>query len=94
MIGRFLEGGDAFAHLRRYAVAIIVRIVYGVEIRDDDGSMKFLELEEDTTELLANEITSRGGVWAVDMMPWCAYLAAGRSAYLSMIRLLTLDPEQ
>ncbi|ETW75666.1 cytochrome P450 monooxygenase 45 [Heterobasidion irregulare TC 32-1] len=74
MIGRFLEGGDAFAHLRRYAVAIIVRIVYGVDIRDDDGSMKFLELEEDTTELLANEITSRGGVWAVDMIPWLKHI--------------------
>ncbi|THH20317.1 hypothetical protein EW146_g1032 [Bondarzewia mesenterica] len=74
MIGRFLEGGDPFAHLRRYAVGVILRIVYGIEIRDDDGSMKFLELEEYTTDLLANDITSGGGVWAVDMMPWLRYI--------------------
>ena len=70
MIGRFLEGGDTFAHLRRYAVGVILRVVYGIEMKDGDGSLRFLQVEEETAELLSNEIMSGGGVWAVDMMPW------------------------
>ncbi|ETW78665.1 hypothetical protein HETIRDRAFT_419909 [Heterobasidion irregulare TC 32-1] len=74
MIGRFLEGGDTFAHLRRYAVGVILRVVYGIEMKDGDGSLRFLQVEEETAELLSNEIMSGGGVWAVDMMPWLRHL--------------------
>lgn len=71
MLERMLEGGDAFAHLRRYSVGYIIRIVYGIELRDDDGTLKLLELEERASDLLANKILAGGGVWAVDMMPSC-----------------------
>ncbi|THH15233.1 hypothetical protein EW146_g5213 [Bondarzewia mesenterica] len=74
MIGRFIEGGDAFHHLRRYSVGVILRIVYGIEMRDDDGSLRFLQVEEETADALSNEIMAGGGVWAVDMMPWLRHL--------------------
>lgn len=71
LIDRFIHHQeDPFHNLRRYAVSIVLRIVYGIEVREDDGSMKYLEVEEYTADLLSNEIMAGGGVWPVDMMPW------------------------
>lgn len=71
MIDRFInDDEDPLRIIGRYAVSVVLRIVYGLEVRDDDGSMRYVEIEECTSESLANEIMAGGGVWAVDMMPW------------------------
>lgn len=75
MIDRFVNHNEnPFRNLGRYAVSIVLRIVYGLEVRDDDGSMRYLEVEEATSDTLASEIMAGGGVWAVDMMPWREFL--------------------
>ncbi|THH15228.1 hypothetical protein EW146_g5214 [Bondarzewia mesenterica] len=74
---RVLANPDhCFKHIRQYAAGIVLRIVYGIELREGDGSLKYLDLVERTTSLLANQITARGGIWAVDIFPFLKHLPA------------------
>lgn len=68
------SGGDFVPAIRRYAGGLNLSVVYGLEAtRDDDPA---LIKAEGATDLLANEITAGGGLWAVDILPCLRYLPA------------------
>jgi len=66
------SGRDFVPAIRRYAGGLNLNVVYGLEAtRDDDPA--FLKVEG-ATNLLANRITAGGGLWAVDILPFCPRL--------------------
>ena len=68
------SGSDFVPAIRRYAGGLNLSVVYGLEAtRDDDPA--FLKVEG-ATDLLANQITAGGGLWAVDILPFCTCLTA------------------
>ncbi|KAI0001193.1 cytochrome P450 [Russula vinacea] len=68
------SGGDFVPAIRRYAGGLNLSVVYGLEAtRDDDPALVKVE---GATDLLANEITAGGGLWAVDIFPFLKYLPA------------------
>jgi hypothetical protein len=68
------SGGDFVPAIRRYAGGLNLNVVYGLEAtRDDDPALIKVE---DATDLLANQITAGVGLWAVDILPCCAFLVS------------------
>ena len=66
------SGRDFVPAIRRYAGGLNLNVVYGLEAtRDDDPA---LLKAEGATDLLANHITAGGGLWAVDIIPFCLRL--------------------
>ena len=64
------SGRDFVPAIRRYAGGLNLSVVYGLEAtRDDDPA---LVKAEGATDLLANQITAGGGLWPVDILPFCA----------------------
>jgi hypothetical protein len=82
------SGGDFVPAIRRYAGGLNLSVVYGLEAtRDDDPA---LLKAEGATDLLANEITAGGGLWAVDILPCRPCLVTAASTYASADRTYTL----
>ncbi|KAI0260736.1 cytochrome P450 [Gloeopeniophorella convolvens] len=68
------SGSDFVPAIRRYAGGLNLNVVYGLEAtRNDDPALLKVE---GATDLLANEITAGGGLWAVDVIPFLKYLPA------------------
>ncbi|KAI0295686.1 cytochrome P450 [Russula brevipes] len=66
------SGGDFVPAIRRYAGGLNLNVVYGLEAtRDDDPALIKVE---GATDLLANQITAGGGLWAVDILPCLKHL--------------------
>ncbi|KAJ7651442.1 cytochrome P450 [Mycena rosella] len=59
-------------HLRRYAGGLTLSVVYGYEASPNND--KFLTLGEESVDILANKITSGGGIWPVDIFPSLKHL--------------------
>src|SRR5713226_10558160 len=82
------SGGDSVPAIRRYAGGLNLNVVYGLEAtRDDDPA---LLKAEGATDLLANEITAGGGLWAVDIIPCRLCPVTAASTYESADRTYTL----
>ena len=78
------SGRDFVPAIRRYAGGLNLSVVYGLEAtRDDDPA---LVKAEGATDLLANQITAGGGLWPVDILPFCACMF---STALNTVRVLT-----
>ncbi|KAI0300570.1 cytochrome P450 [Multifurca ochricompacta] len=68
------SGGDFIPAIRRYAGGLNLNVVYGLQpTRDDDPVLLKVE---GATDLLANQITAGGGLWAVDVIPFLKNLPA------------------
>ncbi|KAI0002537.1 cytochrome P450 [Russula compacta] len=68
------SGKDFVPAIRRYAGGLNLSVVYGLEAtRDDDPALLKVE---GATDLLANQITAGGGLWAVDILPFLKHLPA------------------
>ncbi|CAK5274366.1 unnamed protein product [Mycena citricolor] len=61
-------------HSRRYAGSLTLSVVYGYEVAGTDD--KFLTLAEECVDILANKISSGGGIWPVDIFPALKHLPA------------------
>ena len=82
------SGGDFVPAIRRYAGGLNLSVVYGLEAtRDDDPALVKVE---GATDLLANEITAGGGLWAVDIFPFRLCLVIAASTHASANRTYTL----
>jgi hypothetical protein len=62
---------DCISSLRRYAGGMTLLVVYGYQVKSSDDP--FLLLADHCVELLANDITSGGGIWPVDIFPACMF---------------------
>jgi cytochrome P450 len=66
------SGRDLVPTIRRHAGGLTLSVIYGLEAtRDDDPA---LHKVESSTDLLANEITAGGGLWAVDIFPFRTWI--------------------
>lgn len=45
-------------------------MLYGYKVTSADD--RFMKLAEESTEVLSNKLVTGGGVWAVDIFPFCA----------------------
>lgn len=61
-------------HARRYAGGSSLSVIYGHEVVSDND--EFLRQSEECVDLLANDITSGGGIWAVDVFNFLQHLPA------------------
>ena len=69
---RLLENPeDYISPIKRYAGGMTLLVVYGYQVKSDDDA--FLSLADHCVDLLANEITSGGGIWPVDIFPACMF---------------------
>lgn len=65
---RVLEDpADYVSPIRRYAGGLTLLVMYGYQAKADGDP--FLSLADHCVDLLANEITSGGGIWPVDVFP-------------------------
>ena len=62
---------DAFcpAWLYRYAGGLTLNAVYGYH--PDTKHDPFLKLANESVDILSNKIASGGGIWLVDIFPFC-----------------------
>lgn len=66
------EPEDYVGNLRRYAGGLTLLTIYGYRVTSKDD--KFLTLAEDCVDILSNRIASGGGIWPVDIFPFCAHV--------------------
>lgn len=66
------DPSDLFKNLRRYAGSLTLAVIYGYEPAQTND--QFLDMAEDCVDVLANEVTSGGGIWPVDVFPSLQYL--------------------
>ncbi|KAL0563837.1 hypothetical protein V5O48_018225 [Marasmius crinis-equi] len=59
-------------HFRNFAGGLSLAVVYGYLPKD--GNDKFLLMGSECLSILANEVTSGGGIWAVDVFPFLKLL--------------------
>jgi hypothetical protein len=72
LLRRLLEGPEDYvSHIRRYAGGLTLLVVYGYQAVTNDDP--FLLLANHCVDLLSNEIASGGGIWPVDIFPFCQY---------------------
>lgn len=57
---------------RKYAAGLTSSVIYGYEVKSAND--RLLIQSEDCLNILSNEITAEGGVWAVDIFPFLKYL--------------------
>jgi len=62
------DSSDYTSAIRRYAGALTLQFVYGYEVKREND--EFLESAEHCVDLLANKLTSGGGMWPVDIFPF------------------------
>ncbi|KAI0643677.1 cytochrome P450 [Trametes meyenii] len=73
LLKRLLDDpGNYEGHIRRYAGSLTLLVVYGHRVTSNDDP--FLTLAEECVDILSNRITSGGGVWLVDVLPFLRYL--------------------
>lgn len=53
-------------------------VLYGHKVTSADD--RFMKLAAESTEVLSNKLVTGGGVWAVDMFPFCASLFSGAAS--------------
>lgn len=53
----------------RYAGSLTLLVVYGYRVTANDDP--FLNLAEECVDILSNHIASGGGIWPVDIFPFC-----------------------
>ena len=46
-------------------------VLYGHKATSEDD--RFMKLAAESTEVLSNKLVTGGGVWAVDMFPFCVW---------------------
>ena len=66
---------DFAAHIRRYAGGLTLQSIYGYHAAARDDA--FLALAEESVDILANRIASGGGIWPVDVFPFCECTCPG-----------------
>ena len=54
----------------RYNAGLTLMLLYGHKVTSADD--RFMKLAADSTEVLSNKLVTGGGVWAVDIFPFCA----------------------
>jgi len=69
---RLLEKPDDYiSQVKRYTGGLTLLVVYGYQARSEDDA--FLSLADSCVDVLANKISSGGGVWPVDVFPACGF---------------------
>ncbi|KAF9262341.1 cytochrome P450 [Marasmius fiardii PR-910] len=63
---------EYIGHIRKYAGGLTLSVVYGYRVTGNDD--KFLVMVDECMSILANELTSGSGIWAVDVFPFLKYL--------------------
>lgn len=58
--------------LRKYAGGLTSSVIYGYEPRS--AGDRLLSQSEECLDILSNEISAEGGVWAVDIFPFLKYI--------------------
>lgn len=51
-------------------------VLYGHKVTSADD--RFMKLAAESTEVLSNKLVTGGGVWAVDIFPFCASTFSGK----------------
>jgi hypothetical protein len=59
-------------HARQYAGNLTLSVVYGYEVVSNED--EFMKLGEECVDLLANRISSGGGIWPVDVFPFLKHI--------------------
>ncbi|KAI0352715.1 cytochrome P450 [Trametes cingulata] len=73
LLKRLLDDpADYERHIRRYAGSLTLLVVYGYRVTSN--SDPYLKLAEECVDILANRITSGGGIWPVDVLPFLKHL--------------------
>ena len=86
ILKRLLEDPEDYvSSIRRYAGGLTLLVVYGYQVKSNDDP--FLLLANQCVDILANEISSGGGIWPVDVFPACRFHFWG-----SRTTLLTSPP--
>lgn len=69
---RLLEDPEDYVSpVRRYAGGMTLLVMYGYQAKPNGDP--FLSRADHCVDLLANEITSGGGIWPVDVFPACMF---------------------
>ena len=63
---------DQHKVIRMYAGALTLSVMYGYDVKSMEDEV--LHMAEECLGMLANEVTSGGGIWAVDVFPALKYL--------------------
>ena len=58
-------------------VVLVLHVVYGYRVTSKDD--KYLSLAEECVDILSNRIASGGGIWPVDVFPFCKSFGDGSS---------------
>lgn len=56
-------------------------VLYGHKVTSADD--RLMKLAAESTEVLSNKLVTGGGVWAVDIFPFCEYISLGSSGLVS-----------
>lgn len=60
---------EYMGYIRRYAGGLTLQSVYGYKVERNDDPL--LGLGEECVSILSNKIASGGGIWPVDVFPFC-----------------------
>jgi len=68
----------------RYNAGLTLMVLYGYKATSTDD--RFMKLAAESTEVLSNKLVTGGGVWAVDIFPFCASFSLSPSTWLGFSR--------
>ena len=71
-LGRAVNG----LSLPRYNAGLTLMVLYGHKLKSTED--RFMKLAAESTEVLSNKLVTGGGVWAVDIFPFCASISLDR----------------
>ena len=63
---------DYLGYIRRYAGGLTLQSIYGYRAETNDDP--FLTMGTECVDILSNHIASGGGIWPVDIFPFCKLL--------------------
>ena len=63
---------DYLGNIRRYAGGLTLQSIYGYRAESNDD--QYLTLGTECVDILSNHIASGGGIWPVDVFPFCELL--------------------
>ena len=71
----------------RYNAGLTLMVLYGHKATSEDD--RFMKLAAESTEVLSNKLVTGGGIWAVDMFPFCvlSFSLWGRTSCFSSSEL-------
>ncbi|KZT03623.1 cytochrome P450 [Laetiporus sulphureus 93-53] len=63
---------DYTGNIQRYAGSMTLNTVYGYHVQSNED--KYIKMADEVVNILANDISSGGGIWPVDIIPALQYL--------------------